>query len=69
MSVMVFLSAVGPWLFSQCELITGGYGIMALSILSAVLLLFMGAWRADNPQKRAGTPATPERRVDKHLLG
>ena len=48
---VVAASAVGPYLFSLSNSLTGGYGAGALSCFLAAALLLAGALRADNPSE------------------
>jgi len=50
MALTVFASAVGPWLFSQSEALSGTYGpaVTATAVAAAALILL--AVRADSPQ-------------------
>ena len=51
MAITVFASAIGPWLFSQCQAAPGSYSlaITGTAIAAAVCLLL--AFRGDNPQE------------------
>ncbi|MFW5871098.1 MAG: MFS transporter [Verrucomicrobiota bacterium] len=54
MAIMVFTSAIGPWVFSKSNSMLGSYdAAAALCLLSAVVLLIAAMW-ADNPQESAG---------------
>ncbi len=51
MAIMVFASAVGPWVFSKSKSILGSYdGAALLCLLPAIVLLVAARW-ADNPQE------------------
>ena len=51
MAAMVFGSAIGPWLFSLSLDATGSYRCSSLICFAIVAALFVGAFRADNPQE------------------
>ncbi len=51
MSLMVFSSAIAPWLFSKCLDLTGSYKAMTLISASIALLLFASAFKANSPVK------------------
>jgi len=50
MSVMVFFSAVGPWIFSQSLAYSNSYRPAGYFCLVAVLILFVLSFKANNPQ-------------------
>ncbi len=53
MAVMVFASAVGPWVFSKSKSMMGSYdGAAMFCLLLAAVLLIAAKW-ADNPQESA----------------
>lgn len=51
MAITVFASAIGPWLFSQCEAMSGSYApaITGVAIAAGILILF--SIRADSPRR------------------
>ena len=56
MSVMVFASAVGPWLFGQCQALTGSYRGVALGVLASAVVLLVAAHWGNSPQPGTQTP-------------
>jgi sugar phosphate permease len=50
MSIMVFASAIGPFLFSQMRDLTGSYSEVTLAWCAVPLLLLLGSLKADSPQ-------------------
>ena len=57
MSITVFASAIGPWLFSQSLAVSDSYApiITAVGVLSLILIVL--AFRADSPQQTGPTAA------------
>jgi len=52
MAIIVFGSAIGPWLFSQAQALTGSYAPVGWICLVGTLLLLLGSLKANNPQGR-----------------
>ena len=52
MSLVVFGSALGPWMFSQLFQISGSYAHAGLVCFLVSIVLFIGTFKADNPQDR-----------------
>jgi MFS family permease len=50
MSLMVFSSAIAPWLFSKCLDLTGSYKTMSIISVGVALLLLISAFKADKPK-------------------
>jgi len=50
MSLMVFSSAIAPWLFSKCLDLTGSYKTMSIISVGIALLLLISAFKADKPK-------------------
>jgi len=50
MAITVFASAVGPWLFSQSKAVSGSYTSALLATALAAAVLFILAFRANDPQ-------------------
>lgn len=50
MSITVFASAIGPWVFGKAMAVTGSYSPAATTCMVAAVLLAIAAIRADNPQ-------------------
>ena len=50
MTVIIFFSAVGPWIFSQSLSLFGSYKAAGILCLSVVLILLILSFKADNPQ-------------------
>ena len=53
MSITVFASAIGPWLFSQCQAITGTYSFALLLTAAMAAALLILATRANDPSTQA----------------
>jgi hypothetical protein len=51
MSLTVFASAIGPWLFSQSLQLGHSYRWACLACLAAMGLLALTTFRANNPQR------------------
>ncbi len=51
MSIIIFFSAVGPWIFSQSLALSKSYCPATYFCLTVVLILFVLSFKADNPQK------------------
>jgi len=51
MAITVFASAIGPWLFSQSQAISGNYSLTITGTTIATVILLLLAIRADNPQQ------------------
>jgi hypothetical protein len=49
MSVTVFASAIGPWLFSQCRGWTNSYAAIMTGTAGLAAMLIILSWRADAP--------------------
>lgn len=49
MTLMVFSSAIGPWLFSKTLETTSSYKIMSIICVGIAILLFASAFKADKP--------------------
>ena len=49
MTLMVFSSAIAPWLFSKCLDLTGSYKAMTIISAAIALVLFTFAFKADSP--------------------
>lgn len=49
MSVTVFASAIGPWLFSQCRAWSGSYAPTITGTAAIAAILIVLSWRADAP--------------------
>ena len=56
MSITVFASAVGPWVFSTSRALSGSYRTSALLCLVATGVLLAASLRADSPRDRAAGP-------------
>jgi MFS family permease len=52
MAILVWGSAVGPWLFSQSLAQTGSYRAINIASLIVTALLFVASFWADNPQQK-----------------
>jgi len=50
MTVIIFFSAVGPWIFSQSLALSNSYRPAGYFCLSVVLILLILSFKADNPQ-------------------
>ena len=50
MTIIIFFSAIGPWIFSQSLALSNSYRPAGYVCLSAVLILFILSFKADNPQ-------------------
>ena len=50
MTVIIFFSAVGPWIFSQSLSIFGSYKAAGILCIAVVIILLILSFRADNPQ-------------------
>jgi|GEM_PF-2004380 multisubunit Na+/H+ antiporter MnhB subunit len=69
MTTVVVSSAMGPFLFSLAEVYLGGYRAdFAFSALAAGAIAFVSL-RADNPQRRKGSPEASARVVAVRLFG
>lgn len=49
MTLMVFSSAIAPWLFSKTLDATGSYKVMSIICVGIAILLFASAFKADKP--------------------
>jgi len=58
MTIIVFASAIGPWLFSQCQALTGAYSPAITAVAIAAALLMLLAARA-NPPPNTQQPESP----------
>ena len=56
MSIMVFFSAVGPWIFSQSLAYSNSYKLAGYVCLAIVLILFVLSFKANNPQQEIRDP-------------
>jgi len=52
MSIMVFFSAVGPWIFSQSLAYSNSYKLAGYVCLSITIILFVLSFKANNPQQK-----------------
>jgi len=56
MSVMVFFSAVGPWIFSQSLDCSKSYNLAGYICLSITIILLVLSFKANNPQQKIRNP-------------